>query len=158
MQTDGIALHEGGNLRPAKMNKGEDQWKQSEIRGDAIKWLDRTDAALRAQYPALWAALDALDALRAELDGACAFNSQKIQVQVCIHLPLSTLHNLSTLSTLSTLSPSLPLPSLSPLSPIPSPLPSFRLRCILQERDTCGTEMHLWARVTPPGELLLFTT
>jgi hypothetical protein len=82
-QEDGIKLHEGGDLRPAKMNKGEEQWKQEAIRGDAIKWLDRTDTELRARFPALWAILDAQDSLRAELDAACEFKSiKKTQVQV----------------------------------------------------------------------------
>lgn len=83
LQEDGIKLHEGGDLRPAKMNKGEEQWKQEAIRGDAIKWLDRTDPELRARFPALWAVLDAQDSLRAELDAACEFGStKKTQVQV----------------------------------------------------------------------------
>lgn len=76
-------MHESGDLRPAKMNKGEEQWKLQEIRGDSIKWLNnREKGKMKEEYGHLCELLEREDGIRLELDEACSFNSSKSQVQV----------------------------------------------------------------------------
>lgn len=75
-------MHECGDLRPARMNKGEEQWKQQDIRGDCIKWLNYKDNDLKEKYSSLCELLEKVDNIRLELDDSCGFNSSKSQVQV----------------------------------------------------------------------------
>ena len=71
---------DSGVLKLAGMNQGAQQWRDRSLRGDYHAWVNDRDR-VKLQWPALATLLEALDAIRLELNQCCAFNCSRTQVR-----------------------------------------------------------------------------
>jgi hypothetical protein len=94
-------MYTEGILKLAGMNQGDQQWRDSSIRGDYHAWVnDRHQVKL--VYPSLGALLGAMDDIKTELNENCAFGSEKTQVSNFLFLHLAAVGLISYISGIDT--------------------------------------------------------
>jgi SM-20-related protein len=77
-------LYKCGKLKPAGMSQGSTKWQEGKVRGDLNLWLNDREA-LRKEYPSLWETLEKMQLLQLELNNACNFQSERVQVQLACY-------------------------------------------------------------------------
>jgi len=82
LRTEIDAMKKSGILKSAGMNtSAQEVWNDPKTRGDLHHWLNDAGEGTRETFPHLDALLCSMDALRAELNQRCNFESSKTQVR-----------------------------------------------------------------------------